>query len=203
MMAKQPPARFQTASEVARVLGAWLAGRGKADSATAGARPAARPAPPPRRSPGQRQPGAPDDTVSDKTRITIKGQPRGSSARLPKPGRPPSSPGAKPGASPVSKPPSDLHRSVSAGQTGGSSVSGKPGSSKTRGLPVAKLIDEAARLKALEAALGASDPLGVAEPLGLGPPVSKKTPQWVWWAVSAGGVTVAALIVVILLVLLN
>lgn len=227
MMAKQPPARFQSAAEIARVLAAWLSGRGKADSAGAGARPAARPAPPPRRSPGQRQPGAPDDTVSDKTRITIKGQPRGSSVRLPKSGTPPSSPAAKPGGSPASKPPSDLHRSVlSAGQTGvpssgqaggssvagssvagnsvsGSGVSGKGGSSKTRGLPVAKLIDEAAKLKALEAALGASEPLSVSDPFGLHPPVRKTTPQWLWWVISAGATIVVALIVILLLAQLN
>jgi serine/threonine-protein kinase len=202
MMAKQPPARFQSAAEVARVLGAWLSGRGKADAAAAGARPAARPAPPPRRSPGQRQPGAPDDTVSDKTRITIKGQPRGSSARLPKPRTPPSSPGAKPGVSPVSKPPSDLHRSAP-GQPGGSSVAGKPGSSKTRGLPVAKLIDESARLKALEAALGASEPLSVSDPFGLHPPARKTTPQWLWWVISAAAAIVVMLIVIILLTQLN
>jgi hypothetical protein len=204
MMAKQPPARFQTASEVARVLAAWLSGRGKADSSTANARPAARPAPPPRRSPGQRQPGAPDDTVSDKTRITIKGQPRGSSVRLPKPRMPPSSPGAKPGVPPVSKPPSDLHRSApSAGQPGGSSIAGKPASSKTRGLPVAKLIDESARLKALEAALGASEPLSVSDPFGLHSQVRKTTPQWLWWVISAGATIVAALIVILLLAQLN
>jgi serine/threonine protein kinase len=204
MMAKQPPARFQTASEVARVLAAWLSGRGKADSSTANARPAARPAPPPRRSPGQRQPGAPDDTVSDKTRITIKGQPRGSSVRLPKPRMPPTSPGAKPGVPPVSKPPSDLHRSApSAGQPGGSSIAGKPASSKTRGLPVAKLIDESARLKALEAALGASEPLSVSDPFGLHSQVRKTTPQWLWWVISAGATIVAALIVILLLAQLN
>jgi serine/threonine-protein kinase len=207
MMAKQPPARFQNASEVARVLGAWLAGRGKADSATAASRPAARPAPPPRRTPGQhqpgqRQPGAPDDTVSDKTRITIKGQPRGSSARLPKPGTPPSLPGAKPGASPASKPPSDLHRSApAASRPGGSSVAGKPGSSKSR-LPVAKAIDDAAKTKALETlAAMAGDPLSVSElkgnPLQIHAP--KSSPQWLWWSVAAGATIVVAVIVILVL----
>jgi serine/threonine-protein kinase len=211
MMAKQPPARFQTAGEVASVLGAWLAGRGKADGAS-GARPAARPAPPPRRSPtapGQRQPGAPDDTVSDKTRITIKGQPRGSSVRLQKPG----APGA-------SKPPSDLHRSapssrkpggsgvagssVAGSSVGGSSVSGKGGSSKTRGLPVAKAIDEASKAKALESlAAMAGDPLSVSDPLGLHPPVKKATPQWLWWVISAGATIVVALIIILVLSQLN
>jgi serine/threonine-protein kinase len=207
MMAKQPPARFQSAAEVSRVLGAWLAGRGKADSAAAGARPAARPAPPPRRSPGQRQPGAPDDTVSDKTRITIKGQPRGSSVRLPKPAAPASSPGTKPGVAPASKPPSDLHRSVlSAGQPGGSNIPGKPGSSKTRGLPVAKAIDDAVKEKALETlAAMAGDPLSVSElkgnPLHIQPP--KSSPQWLWWSVAAGAAIVVALVVILILTQLN
>jgi hypothetical protein len=192
------------------VLSAWLAGRGKADGAT-GARPAARPAPPPRRSPtspGQRQPGAPDDTVSDKTRITIKGQPRGSSTRLPKPA-------GAPGASPLSKPPSDLHRSapparqpagssIAGSSSAGSSVSGKGGSSKTRGLPVAKAIDEARKAKALESlAAMAGDPLSVADPLGLHPPAKKSTPQWVWWAISAGATIVVALIIILVLTQLN
>jgi serine/threonine-protein kinase len=198
MMAKQPPARFQNAGDVARVLSTWLAGRGKADSASGATRPAARPAPPPRRTPGQRQPGSPDDTVSDKTRITIKGQPRGSSVRLPKPG-------AKPGASPVSKPPSDLHRSVpSASQPGGSKIPGKPGSSKTRGLPVAKPIDDSAKTKALEALAAASyDPLSVSELKGnpLQPP--KSSPQWLWWSVAAGAAIVVAVIVIIVLTQLN
>jgi serine/threonine-protein kinase len=208
MMAKQPAARFQAAAEVARVLSAWLAGRGKPDGASA-ARPIGRPAPPPRRSPtapGQRQPGAPDDTVSDKTRITIKGQPRGSSVRLPKPGAPPTAPGAQPGRPGVSKPPSDLHRATSStGPSDSNRIPGKPGSSKTRGLPVAKLLDESAQLKALEAALGATSepPLSLSEQVAFMPPGKKTTPQWVWWAIAAGAATVAALIVILLLTQLN
>ena len=69
--------------------------------------------------------------------------------------------------------------------------------------PVAKLIDEAAKLKALEAALGASEPLSVSDPFVLHPPARKTTPQWLWWVISAAAAIVVMLIVIILLTQLN
>ncbi|HTQ39715.1 MAG TPA: protein kinase [Pirellulales bacterium] len=88
MMSKQPDARFQSAGEVAVQLSKWLEGRGK-ESSSSGLGLAKRPVgPPPRRSGSSRsgampvypphrgnKPGAPDDTVSNLNRETIKGAP--------------------------------------------------------------------------------------------------------------------------------
>ena len=87
MMAKQPGARYQTAGEVADVLGKWLAAHSLRAQGAGGMyfRPANAPAPPPRRS-ATKPPGKPecsDDTVSDKNRVTVVQPRRGSSAKLP------------------------------------------------------------------------------------------------------------------------
>lgn len=91
MMSKQPEARFQTAGEVGRILGAWLAGRVQnasgssvltksGGSSVVGKTPL--PQPPrrgtatlPARPPRRAQPGNPDDTVADHERETMKGVP--------------------------------------------------------------------------------------------------------------------------------
>jgi serine/threonine protein kinase len=192
MMAKQPAGRFQSAGEVARVLAKWLSGRERSDGLS-GARPG-RPAPPPRRSAGtqsdKRQPGAPDDTVSDKTRVTIKGQPRGAGTPPPKPA------GRQPGSS-VNKPSSDLHRAApSSTSKPGSSVSGKG----TRGLPMARPIDESGKAKALPPAPNPPDPLSLSERKGRKKPRDAKgTPAWVWLAIVGASVLAAALIIFLVL----
>ncbi len=202
MMAKQPAARFQTAGEVARVLGKWLAGRGKqSDQGRPPAAPVGRPLPPPRRSPGQPgqgQPDAPDDTVSDKTRITMKGDARGSSVRLQ--GRKPV-PG-KPGSSVRSKPPSDLHRQgPGQARPDDSRSSSKAGSGKNRPLPVARPIDESGKAHALRPIPAAPlDPLSLSELAEHYPnPYKRQTPQWFWWAVAGGAVVVVAIVVIVIL----
>jgi serine/threonine protein kinase len=140
MMAKQPAARFQSAAEVARILGKWLTSRGKVVDSVAGmASPTTTsPAPPPRRLPGKpgATPGAPDDTISDRTRITMKGQPRavprkpGSSVSA-APNKPASPSGAAPPSGAAQKPPSQAGvqkpgSSPAAAQKQGSSPSNKP-----------------------------------------------------------------------------
>ena len=203
MMAKQPGARIQSAGEVARLLGTWLAGREREGRATGGAMtPGTRP--PPRRAPlarpGQRQPDSPEDTVSDKTRITMKGQP--------------------PGSAPVAgKPGSSVRRAAASGTPPGS----KPPSGKGRGLPVAKPIEESGKSKkpipatpidSLEP-LEPLDPLAAVDPLSLGDPLApldplgalkhrpQSTPQWVWWAAAGGAALVVVVLVIVLLMQLS
>jgi hypothetical protein len=94
----------------------------------------------------------------------------------------------------------------SAGQPGGSNIPGKPGSSKTRGLPVAKAIDDAAKTKALETlAAMAGDPLAgtglQGNPLQIQPP--KSSPQWLWWSVAIGATILMVLIVILVVSQLN
>jgi len=191
MMAKQPAARIQSAGEVARVLGTWLAGRGKkADSIAGTTTPGTRP--PPRRAPaakpGQRQPDSPEDTVSDKTRITMKGQPGGASPGVRKPG-------------------SSVRRAIPQGAP----LASKPPSGKTRGLPVARPIDESGiSKKPIPAVPIASaephapqDPLSSPDPLGLNTPRGQRTPQWLWWAIAGGAVLAVVLLVIVFLWQLN
>ncbi|MEX2139551.1 MAG: protein kinase [Pirellulales bacterium] len=191
MMAKQPAARFQSAGEIARVLGTWLAGRGKqANPVTGATSPAGRP--PPRRAPsakpGQRQPDSPEDTVSDKTRITMKGQPGG-------------------GAPGVRKPGSSVRRATSPGMP----PANKPPSGKSRGLPVARPIDESGKSKkpipavpiASAEPLAPRDPLSPLDPLGLNTPRSQRAPQWLWWAIAGGALLAVVLLVIVFLWQLN
>jgi eukaryotic-like serine/threonine-protein kinase len=189
MMAKQPAARFATAGEVARMLSKWLASRGKpGDAAAALHAPQARPVSPPRRmpamQPGTRQPGAPDDTVSDKTRITMKGQSRGSSTRLPKPVEAPGG-------------------STRQQQQSTAMSSRKPGSSKIRGLPVAKPIDESSSTGGLASLLSEEGLTG--EPLSISELARNKSsgrgglPQWFWFALAGGTVLVVILLLILVL----
>jgi serine/threonine protein kinase len=179
MIAKQPAARVQSAGEVARLLSAWLAGRVRAADAQAGATPLR---PPPRRGPaerpGQRQPESPEDTVSDKTRVTMKGQPTGNPPAARKPG-------------------SSVRRATPLG----TASANKPPSGKGRGLPVARPIGESGKSqKPIPARpVVQSDPLAPVDPLG--PPVPRRpsTPQWLWWAAAGGAVLVVVLLVAILL----
>ncbi len=81
MMAKTPEARFQTAKEIADVLAAWLANRGRGSGEIVlGERTGARgkPLPPPRRSTAAvaaplTKPTMPNDTIADMDSETIKG----------------------------------------------------------------------------------------------------------------------------------
>jgi serine/threonine-protein kinase len=171
MMAKQPAARFQTALEVAQTLGKWLTARGKkVDTISGAATPVVSPSTPPRRMPtlpGQR-PGAPDDTISDKTRITMKGPARGG------PAKPPSLPGStarKPGSSVTGTPPRRPAKPGSSVLGADASRSGsgtKPPSSKSsdkvKSLPVARQFDDSGKSKAARPADGSSK-LRIAKPL--------------------------------------
>jgi serine/threonine-protein kinase len=180
MMAKQPAGRVQSAGEVARVLSSWLAGRAKSSDAAGRLASGARP--PPRRmpgaKPGQRQPDSPDDTVSDKTRITMKGSAAG---QIPATRRPGSSVvrGAQPGATP----------------------SGKPPSGKNRGLPVARSLEDSSKSqKPIPAKpIVQPEPLAAVESVGQFPTPASRPPQWIWWAAGAGAVALIALIVTVLL----
>lgn len=79
MMSKTPEARFQTAKEVADVLAAWLAnrGRGSGEIVLGGSRSGNKPLPPPRRSAAAvAAPPKPNDTIADMMDgETIKGAP--------------------------------------------------------------------------------------------------------------------------------
>jgi serine/threonine protein kinase len=86
MMDKRPDARFQSAGEVSQMLGRWLESRGKDISGGSPSTTKRTVGPPPRRSPARSgsmptfaphrdKPGAPDDTVSNLNRETIKGTP--------------------------------------------------------------------------------------------------------------------------------
>jgi hypothetical protein len=80
MMAKTPEARFQTSKEIADVLAAWLAnrGRGSGEIVLGGSRSGSKPLPPPRRSAAAvaappTKPTLPNDTIADMDGETIKG----------------------------------------------------------------------------------------------------------------------------------
>ena len=155
--------------------------------------------PPPRRTPaarpGQRQPDSPEDTVSDKTRITMKGQPAGTTSGSGKPGSSVRRAAAAADAPPASKPPSG----------------------KGRGLPVARPIEESGKSKKPIMAkpiapldplppldpLASVDPLGPVDPLGAIQQRGQRTPQWVWWAAAGGAVLAVIVVVVALLMQLN
>jgi serine/threonine-protein kinase len=214
MMAKQPGARYQTAGEVADVLGKWLSAR-KTLSASGGMyfRPSQPPAPPPRRSgtkPTSR-PGAPDDTVSDKNRVTVVQPRRGSSAKLPSVA--PATP--KPGSSISGRAASDsssVIRVPTSPSGTGSSLSGR---SSKKNLPVAKSIEQTAKAPIPApidlAALAALEqftqtPSGPNELLApratRGRHNNSDLPPWMWWAIG-GGALLAILLLILLLLVLN
>jgi serine/threonine protein kinase len=217
MMAKQPGARYQTAGEVAEVLGKWLSAR-KTLAAAPGMhfRPAHPPAPPPRRTGAKPtgRPGAPDDTVSDKNRVTVVQPRRGSSAKLPTVG----SGTQKAGSSISIKSGSDSSSSVirvPTSPSGTGSQSGLSGRSSKKGLPVAKSIDPSAKASIAApidlAALAALEqvtqsPSGPNELLAGRAMRSRHNnsdmPPWMWWAIG-GGALLAILLLVILLLVLN
>jgi serine/threonine-protein kinase len=217
MMAKQPGARFQTASEVARTLGKWLAGRGKTvDSVSSGATPAPRPAAPPRRSattqPGQPKTDSPDDTVSDRTRITIKGQSRGPAAKSPKQGSSPGGAAARPAAG-AAKGDATAAKPTAGQQPGrvGSPAAKSPGGSSVnkagvaKGLPVARPIDESGKTKAIAATPVKhlqieAESLSAAELLSRNKFRNKPAaPQWFWWAAAGGALLAVILLVIVFL----
>ncbi len=202
MMAKQPGARYQTAGEVAEVLGKWLSARSMRTQNAGGMyfRPAIAPAPPPRRSatkpPGK--PGAPDDTVSDKNRVTVVQPRRGSSTKLPAVGPP----GAhQPGSSPSNKAASGSSSVIRVvpSHIGTGSRSGLSGKSSKKALPVAKPIVQPSKtpitapidLAALAALEQTSQtPSGPNELLAgrstRGRHNNSDMPLWMWWAIGGG-----------------
>jgi hypothetical protein len=180
MMSKQPEARFQTAAEVALMLGKWLESRGKEGLSGSGIGSARRPVgPPPRRSasrsgglpilPPRRSEKPADDTLSNMDRDTTinGGSASGPPSKLahPQPNQDSRILG-QPGHSSAGR--SGAHRAVRGGSSilgfGDSSVLGKPsvsgknldrGSSKS--LPIAKSLD-------IRKTSDASKPGGVSQP---------------------------------------
>jgi serine/threonine-protein kinase len=208
MMAKQPDARVQTAGEVARQLASWLAARGRpTDSPVATAR--ARPAPLPRRTavepPVRRQTDSPEDTVSDKTRITMKGRPAGATPPPPKPGSSVRR-AAVPGAQPNQKPPSNIRSAAGANapKPGDSRVNKSPSSKKLSALPVAKPIPDPPAAKPVsppDPLAAAMESLSLSEQASqyLAPTVTTKSPQWMWWSVVGGAVLLVVILLIIIL----
>lgn len=213
MMAKQPAARFQTAGEVARVLTKWLESRGNkidASSPTMIGRAPSGATPPPRRSASTGKPGSskksPDDTVSDKNRVTMKGSARGSSAKLPR-AKPVAPGGGTPGSSPGTKPDSQvLSRGDSDRSKSGGSGTGSRSSSKGKALPVARPLDGSGKSKIPDAA---ASPIIQAEQRsaldllaarsGKRRTARKQPPQWIWWSI-LGGLLLAVFLLIVFLI---
>jgi hypothetical protein len=79
----------------------------------------------------------------------------------------------------------------------------KPGSSKTRGLPVAKPIDESSSTGGLASLLSeeglTGEPLSISELARNKPSKRGGLPQWFWFALAGGTVLVVILLLILVL----